>query len=168
MLKAVDSKNVALSSTSDDDEKAARSEGFIKSMIAFADRPLKELIAIREGVDIVEKWGTQVMVDTGHITVEQKNGTKHNIKLAIVPKNYMLELGELTGDQKALEAMAYLIHCAQCLFQIIKEKNDVGNRSLKVDMESSTLYFHSNDEKRLGINIQQIESSSESQSDDHT
>lgn len=157
-----------LKTTSNDDEKTSRSEAFIKSMIAFADRPIKELIAIREGVDVAEKWGNQIMVSAGHITVEKKDGAKYDIKLVIVPKDYMLDIADLNGDQKALESMAYLIHCAQCLFQIIKEKNDVGNRSLKVDMDTSTLYFHSADEKRIGLSIQQTESGSESQSDDRT
>jgi hypothetical protein len=125
-------------------------EQFITSMIAFADRPIKELIATLEGVSIEDRWAENVMVDAGHIGVECKNGKKFNLKLGVVKKDYTMEMGELVGEEKVLRSMSYLIYCAQSIFKVMK----IGTRSLKVDMEKSTLYFHSEDSARIGIIIE--------------
>jgi hypothetical protein len=132
------------------DQNSPCTEQFIKSMIAFADRPIKELIAKLDNQDVVDRWGQNIMVDTGHISVECKDGETYHLKLDVVEKNYEMDMGKLAGEEGVLRSMSYLIHCAQSLFKVMK----VGTRSLKVDMEKSTMYFHSGDAHRIGIAIE--------------
>lgn len=130
-------------------EDGKSTEEFINSMIAFADNPLKTLIAMCENKTIDERWGSDIMVDTGCAIIECKNGKKYNLSLGVVNKDYEMDMTELQGESSVLKTMSYLIHCVLSLFKLMK----VGTRTLKVDMEKSTLYFHSQDQHRIGILI---------------
>lgn len=125
-----------------------KQQDFINSMVALADRPVRTLIAKCEGLSVDEKWGTNIMDTTGEIHIVCKNGKKYNISLDVVGKNYMVDLGDLTGEPRALEHMSFLIHCARSVIAPIEY-----NRTLKVDPLNTTIYFHTDDEYRLGIII---------------
>jgi len=121
-------------------------------MIAFADRPLKELVAKQEGMDADMRWGRDIMVDVGQVNVECKNGKKYSLCLGVVSRDYTMDMGDLEGEPDVLKSMSHLIYCAQCHFKIMK----VGTRTLKVDVEKSTLYLHSQDAYRIGIIINTV------------
>lgn len=133
----------------DSKSQSDNAKQFLQSAIAFADRPVKELVAKRDGKDVDEMWGSDVMVSTGHILVECKDDKKYKLELGLVEKEYKLDLGELDGDEKALSAASYLIHCAQT----IGKMTPTITRTLKVDTQNTTLYFHSLDDHRLGLVI---------------
>ena len=131
-----------------------RTKDAVESMIAFADRPLKELMARLEGVSVEEKWGCGVMVDVGYISTESVGGEMHHVQLAVVPKDHVMDMGNLEGDSKALESMSYLANSAMTIYRIMKSRGETGTRNLKVDVKNTTLYFHSSDPFRIGLLVE--------------
>ena len=138
--------------TEEDIKKASM---VIEHATAFADYPLKSLIAHTLGKSIHHLFG-DVDSKVGHIKITQEldGKTKHKkMSLQIKPKDYMLDLGELKDAPKAKECMTFLLNSVRVLFPALRDhlrKSMEFNYVLQISL-NTMLFFDKDSPKRIGI-----------------
>ena len=95
------------------------SERAMESTIMFCDRVIKDLLARRMGKDVDKHWGAKVVPDIGSsLQLKYNDGKTYDIKLGVVPKDYMLDISVFNGDPKVLESLSFLVNACLAYYNI--------------------------------------------------
>ena len=135
-----------------------RSEALIVNSILFADRPLKALVADVMGEDI-ETLFEDCAPSTGHIVISEEKSDKYEMKLGIVPSDYMLDLGKYKSNNEVKDRIIFLLNAVKVLYRPLKDY--MNERAKKMNKppfnyllqigHNTTLFLDKNSNTRIGI-----------------
>ena len=128
----------------------------IDNAIMFADVVIKELVAHTIGCSVNEIFDSEINT-VGEILINLDK-KKYIMKLGIVDRDYMLDLGELKDDEQIKSRIVFLLNTVKILFNPIKDymrkwsaKRDKSfNYVLQIGL-NTTLFLDKDMEKRIGI-----------------
>ena len=135
---------------------APSTQQILDQSISFADNPLKRLVSHTLGCDVDELFD-EYSDTIGEILISNDN-KKYTLKLDIVPKEYMLDLGEFKGNKQVIEKIVFLLNTVKVLFCPIKDHMRTlrsFNYVLQIS-HNTTLFLDELSEKRIGIILTRV------------
>lgn len=126
--------------------------------VMFADNVLKRLIAHTLGRDVNELFNSYIETKGEILITDSKHQKKYIMRLDIVDKDYMLDLGEFKGNENVKQRMIFLLNTVKVLYCPIKDhmkkwaasNGAEFNYVLQIGL-NTTLFIDKNSKKRIGI-----------------
>jgi hypothetical protein len=152
-----------------DNYKQTQSKEILEQSAVVADQVLKRLVAhtVRRPMsDIFDSY-----LPIGQVRIEQDGDTKNSnantdkyvMYLALVDKDYMLDLGVLHGDESVKQRMIFLLNAVKVLYCPIKDymqewaaDNNTAFEYILELGDNTTMYFDPEKKKRIGIILKKV------------
>jgi hypothetical protein len=131
----------------------------VEASIHLADKVVKYLIAATLAKPVDQLFDT-CLENIGEIIIDTPSGNRYAMYLNLVDKDYMLDLGELAGNDRVKQCMVYILNSANMMFRCLSthlKKTLPGGFDYTLNTAyNTTLYLDEQLDTRIGIILKEI------------